>query len=262
MSDQSNQTSQPRWQGRNPDKDVLRAEIWTTLEAQEANIGSVWSHIPNFVGAEEAAARLAGLPIWQNAQVVKCNPDAPQIPLRLRTLQEGKLLYVPIPELMQEYPFVLLDPNDLTQRNIPFETVAPIAGAVEHGIKVRFEEMKPFDLVVVGCVAVTRDGGRTGKGGGFADLELGIFREVGLVTSDTPVITTVHDLQLVDNGRIVMMGHDTPLDWIITPEQVIETKTTYPDPTGVNWDAIQTDQWQNIPFLADLKEELNKKNNP
>ena len=36
-----------------------------------------------------------------------------------------------------------------------------------------------LDFVVVGCVAVTRAGGRTGKGGGFADLELGIFRELG-----------------------------------------------------------------------------------
>lgn len=255
----THQTQSSRWQGRSPEKDVLRSEVWTALEINRANVGEVWSHIPDFVGADRAAARLASLQIWTEARVVKCNPDAPQIPIRLRALQEGKLLYAPIPELMQEYPFVLLDPEDLTRRGIPFEEVAPIWGAVEHGIKVRFDEMKPFDLVVVGCVAVTPNGGRTGKGGGFADLELGIFREVSLITPDTPVITTVHPLQIVADERIVMQGHDTPLDWIITPDEAIETHTTYPDPTGVNWEAIQPDQWQDIPFLAELRKKLTGK---
>lgn len=256
MSNDNAQHDQERWKGRNPEKDVLRSEVWSGLESHHVNVGPVWSHIPDFVGAYDAAMRLAELPIWKNARVVKCNPDAPQIPVRLRALEEGKLLYTPIPELMQEYPFVLLDPEDLTRRGIPFSEVAPIAGAVEHGIKVRFEQMKPFDIVLVGCVAVTRSGGRTGKGGGFADLELGIFREVGLVTPDTPIVTTVHSLQVVSDDRIVMQGHDTPLDWIITPTEVIETRTQYPDPKGVDWDFIQPDQWANIPFLASLRDKL------
>lgn len=248
-----------RWKGRNPDKDMLRADVWGLLESQGAGVGSVWSRIPNFRGAEEAAQRLAQLPVWRNAKIVKCNPDAPQIPVRLRALQEGKLLYTPIPELKQEYPFVLLDPEDLLRRGINFEEVAPIDGAVKHGVKVYFEEMMPFDLALVGCVAVTRQGGRTGKGGGFADLELGIFREIGLVTPDTPIATTVHSLQVVEDGRIVMQAHDTPLDWIITPNEVIETNTSYPDPGGVNWEAIQSDQWDSIPFLLTLREKLSRR---
>lgn len=259
MSRDQSRDEKERWKGRNPEKDALRSEIWSLLERQGAGIGSVWSRIPDFRGAEEAAQRLAQLPIWQNAKVVKCNPDAPQIPVRLRALQEGKLLYAPIPELKQEYPFVLLDPENLRQRGISFEEVAPIDGAVKHGIKVYFEEMMPFDLVLVGCVAVTRQGGRTGKGGGFADLELGIFREIGLVTPDTPIATTVHSLQLVENERIIMQAHDTPLDWIITPDEVIETNTSYPDPGGVNWEVIQPDQWENIPFLLALREKLSSR---
>ncbi len=256
MNSNRDTSQHARWQGRNAEKDALRAEVWSALERHGASAGSVWSRIPNFIGADAAAARLAGLPIWQRARVVKCNPDAPQIPVRLRALQDGKLLYTPVPELAQEYPFILLDPADLRRRGIAFEAVAPIAGAVEHGIKVRFEDMQPFDLVVVGCVAVTRSGGRTGKGGGFADLELGIFREMGLIAPHTPVVTTVHPLQVIEDERIVMQAHDTPLDWIITPDEVIETRTTYPQPAGVNWDAVQPDQWHHIPFLADLKARL------
>ena len=35
---------------------------------------------------------------------------------------------------------------------------------------------------------------------GFADLELGLLRQMGLVQADTPIVTTVHPLQIVDNG--------------------------------------------------------------
>jgi 5-formyltetrahydrofolate cyclo-ligase len=77
--------------------------------------------------------------------------------------------------------------------------------------------------VVVGCVGVTRSGGRTGKGGGFADLELGIFRELGKVPRETPIVTTVHLSQVVEDDRIVMMPHDSALHWIITEWEVIET---------------------------------------
>ena len=53
---------------------------------------------------------------------------------------------------------------------------------MQHGEPIAFEDMPALDFCVVGCVAVTRRGGRTGKGAGFADLEQGIFRELGKVT--------------------------------------------------------------------------------
>ncbi|MFW5940507.1 MAG: 5-formyltetrahydrofolate cyclo-ligase [Chloroflexota bacterium] len=245
-----------RWEGRHEKKDVLRSDVWSQLEEHGVAVGPVWSRIPNFVGADEAASRLAELPFWQSAKVVKSNPDPPQIPVRLRALQEGKLVYTPVPELVAEFPFVLLDPDDLKRRGIPFEEAAPSEGAIKHGKKVQFQEMMPLDLVVVGCVAVTRAGGRTGKGGGFADLELGIFRELELVGEDTPIVTTVHTIQVVEDDRLIMVDHDTPLDWIITPDEVIETKTRYERPQTMDWDRVQPDQFSNIPFLGDLRDEL------
>jgi 5-formyltetrahydrofolate cyclo-ligase len=247
---------QGRWRGRNMDKDVLRKEIWSYLEAHNIAIDSPFSRIPNFLGAEMAAERLSRLPIWKNARVVKCNPDPPQIPVRLRALQDGKLLYAPVPELVKDFPFVELDPLDLQRRDIPFENVAPSEGFLQYGRRVNFNEMQPFDLVIVGCVAVTRKGGRTGKGGGFADLELGIFREMGLIAKTTPIVTTVHSSQVVDNDRISMVEHDSALDWIITPDEVIETSTLYPQPSGVYWEMIQPDQYRDIPFLVSLRDNL------
>jgi 5-formyltetrahydrofolate cyclo-ligase len=173
-------------------------------------------------------------------------------------LQEGKLLYMPIPELKDDYPFVLLDPAVLGERGIAFDDASTVRGGVAHGRKVRLEDMLPLDLVVTGCVAVTRTGARIGKGGGFADLELGMLRELGLVKPQTPVITTVHAAQVVDDARIPMMPHDSPLHWIITPDEVIETHTPFTPPQGIYWEAVQPDQFKDIPFLADLREKLTK----
>ena len=158
--------------------------------------------------------------------------------------------------MVKDYPFIELDPNKLQKNNVSFEEVAPIKGAMEYGRKVGFQEMKPFDLAVVGCVAVSCNGGRCGKGGGFADLEMGIFREMGLVNADTPIVTTIHTLQVKEDERVIMDAHDTPLDWIITPDEVIETQTMIAQPEGVNWDTIQSDQYENIPFLLSLKSTL------
>ena len=113
-----------------------------------------------------------------------------------------------------------------------------------------------MDLVIVGCVGVTRSGGRTGKGGGFADLELGIFRELGTVGPHTPIVTTVHSSQVVPDEQIVMLGHDSALDYIATETELIETRTPFPQPQGVAWDQVQPDQMSGIPFLAALRTEL------
>ena len=116
--------------------------------------------------------------------------------------------------------------------------------------------MEKLDFVVVGCVAVTRAGGRTGKGGGFADLELGIFRELGKIGPETPIATTVHSSQVVDDRRLPMMGHDSALNFIATERELIDTRTPYGQPTGVDWDRVQPDQYDNIPFLRELKDRM------
>lgn len=246
------------WSGQHRDKDILRAEIWSLLKRQAVSLREPFGHIPGFVGADQAAERLAALPIWQRAQVVKCNPDTPQVPVRLRALEDGKRLYMAVPRLTRVRCFVELTAEDLCQRNVSFEAAAVAQGALMHGRLVTFEEMLRIDLVVTGCVAVTRNGGRTGKGAGFADLELGMLREFGLVQPDTPIVTTVHPLQIVNNSRLPMQPHDSALDWIVTPREAIETHTPYPQPTGLNWEAVRPEQFETIPVLQRLRDQLER----
>ena len=249
-------TVNTNWSGYHPDKDNLRAEIWSLLKQEGVAIRDPFGHIPNFVGSEKAAERLAALPIWQGAKAIKCNPDSPQVPVRLRALQDGKRLYMAVPRLTNTRCFVELTAEDLQQRNIPLEEAAIARKALNYGRLVSFEEMQAIDLVVVGCVAVTRNGGRTGKGAGFADLELAMLKEFGLVQSDTPIVTTVHPLQIVEEECLPMQAHDWALNWIITSEEVIETNTTYPRPTGLDWDTIRPEQYKKIPILRKLREQI------
>jgi 5-formyltetrahydrofolate cyclo-ligase len=246
----------PRWAGRSPAKDVIRADVWQRLQAEGVGIGPVVSMIPNFVGADVAAWRLAQHPCWAKARTVKTNPDHAQTPIRIRALYEGRIVYTPVPYLTQEFPYLRLDPARLQDEGISFELAATPQGFMAHGERLEFEEIEPLDFCVVGSVAVSRAGGRTGKGAGFADLETGIFRALGLVTDRTPMATTVHSLQLVPDEAVVIERHDTPLDVIATESELIETSSTLPRPLGVDWPRVRPDQFETIPFLSRLRDRM------
>lgn len=248
-----------RWTGRHPDKDALRQEVWSGLARAGVNVGPVWSAIPNFVGADMAAKRLSELPAWKLAAVVKCNPDPPQIPVRLRALYDGKTVYAPVPELSTGTPFVKLDPVRLKAEGIQFELAAVSQGFLRHGEPVEFEDMPYLPFCVVGCVAVSRAGGRTGKGAGFADLELGIFRELGKVDAATVIATTVHASQIVPEHRVPMQAHDSALHAIATDAELIEIGGVPRQPAGVDWDQVRPDQFASIPFLAALRSRLERR---
>jgi 5-formyltetrahydrofolate cyclo-ligase len=245
-----------RWAGRNSAKAVVRERVWNGLVDAGVNVGPAFDRIPNFVGADQAAKRLSDLDEWRRARIVKCNPDPPQIPVRLRALYDGKLLFSPVPYLTKGFPYLRIDPDKLAARGVDFETAATAQGFMEHGEPIGFEDMPKLDFCVVGCVAVTRLGGRTGKGAGFADLEQGVFRELKLVTPATPIATTVHSSQVVADSDVVMESHDSALHFIATELELIATQTPYPQPEGVAWDKIRPDQFADIPFLRALRRSI------
>ncbi len=245
-----------RWAGRNGVKDLVRRDIWQALVEAGVNVGPSVDRIPNFVGADAAAWRLSELEAWKRAAVVKCNPDPPQIPVRLRALYDGKLLFAPVPYLTKGFPYLRIDPDKLAAKGIDFETAATAQGFLAHGEPVGFEDMPRLDFCVVGCVAVSRRGGRTGKGAGFADLEHGIFRELGLTDSNTPIATTVHSLQVVEDARIAIEPHDNALNFIATEGELISTGARQAPTGGVDWPRVRADQFADIPFLAELRAKL------
>jgi 5-formyltetrahydrofolate cyclo-ligase len=231
----------------------LRRQVWAALKATKAaRFPGADGRIPNFVGAEQAADRLGDCAEWRRAQTVKSNPDSPQLPVRQRALQDGKLLYMAVPRLASERPFLALDPAALT---VPARQAVSIGGAAKHGRQLDVADMRPIDLVVTGCVAVSGDGARLGKGGGYSDLEYALAGAAGLIGPSTVVATTVHDRQVVEDGLIPQTGHDFRLDLIVTPTQVVHCsrrpgRRRHP---GIRWDELTDEKIAAIPWLARLR---------
>ena len=234
------------------DKMAVREGVWAPLERSGAvGTKNVHDKIPDFQGAETAAQHLFELEIWRKARVVKSNPDRPQRPIRRRALEEGKVLYMAVPRLRTRQCFIQLDPAVLGTSPGRAST---IAGAFQHGRLVSLEEMPPVDLVVSGSVAVNRRGTRVGKGGGFADLEYALAATAGIIRRDTPVITTVHRSQVLEE-ELPSTLHDVCLDYVITPEETIRCTGNSPRPEGIYWEELEEAKIAQIPVLQKLRSE-------
>jgi 5-formyltetrahydrofolate cyclo-ligase len=223
--------------------------IWRAMEVRGvARFPGTKGRIPNFVGAERAALHLESVRAWRQARVVKINPDAPQLPVRRMALRQGKTVYMAVPRLRTLECFLELDPTRLGKRAIQ---AASIKGAERLGRPVTLDEMPSIDLIVCGSVAVNGKGARVGKGGGFSDLEYGLLAETGKVGSRTPIVTTVHGVQIVPQA-LEMLDHDIPVDVIVTPEGPMELSPTYPRPRGIYPEALTPEKIAEVPVLQGL----------
>ncbi len=227
-------------------KEEIRRFIWDLLEEKGVALFPLPPHgrIPNFIGANIAAEKLEELSIWRKARVIKSNPDSPQKWIREKALKHGKTVYMAVPKLREEKCFIELKPKRL----LNLSQAATIRGAFQQGIPVYPDEIDHVDLVIMGSVAVNKRGAKIGKGGGFSDLEYAIGREYGFVTEETPVITTVHPLQILDE-ELPMENHDVPVDYIITRNEVIYVDPkVYSKPKGIKW-SILGRKLEEIPIL-------------
>ena len=180
-------------------KQAIREKVWARLAREGAAPPDVYGYIPDFVGAEQAAARLAELDAWRQAHVIKANPDRAQLPVRIRALQEGKLLYMAVPRL------------------------ATLS------------------------VAVNQQGVRVGKGAGYSDIEVALLTEAELIGPETTIVTTVHQLQVIDD-ELPDTEHDFGVDVIVTPIATIMCKPTR-RLTEVIPDHLDSSMAKNIPSL-------------
>jgi 5-formyltetrahydrofolate cyclo-ligase len=231
-------------------KSEIREKIWEILEKERvALFPGARGRIPNFKGAEIAARLLWTLPEWQRAKSIKANPDSPQRPVRHLALSSGKTIYMAVPRLREKKCFIKLDPSKIPPQK--FHEASSIKGAFRYGIPVHPEEISQIDLIVAGSVAVNRRGSRTGKGGGYSDLEYAIGRELGFVKEDVIIVTTVHVLQVV-NENLPVTDHDFRIDFIVTPDEIIPTHREGGRPRGIIKKHLTDDKISEIPILREL----------
>src|SRR5688572_31102234 len=227
-------------------KDQIREAIWTTLQKERvARFPGAVGRIPNFIGAEACAKLLAETPYWKAARFLKVNPDSPQRAIRQRALTDGKVIYMAVPRLRSEKPFIELDPKKL--KCSPY-AASSIKGASRYGRPVTLDQVRRIDLVVCGSVAVNRQGARVGKGGSYSDLEFALLAQEKKIGRKTPIVTSVHPLQIVAE-EIPMIEHDIPLSVIVTPTEVIEVGAQWPRPKGIYWKMLRPEKIDEIPVL-------------
>jgi len=200
-------------------KEEIRMRVWQLME--ETGVATfpkpILHRIPNFVGAEKAAQNLRSLREYNEAKVVFCNPDSPQRPVREMALRDGKKVVMATPKLRQG--FLLLDPKSIPSNRI--SEASAIHGAFKHGHPIEPNKVK-VDLFIAGAVAVSSGGGRLGKGTGYSDQEYSILKSASSLTAHTPVVTTVHDIQIVE--KIPREEWDISVNIVVTPTQIIRTK--------------------------------------
>src|ERR1700746_687223 len=129
-------------------KEEIRGKIGSRLQQKKVSrFPGAKGRIPNFIGAEACAQIVSQIQFWQKAKVLKVNPDSPQRAIRQKALEEGKVIYMAVPRLRSDNPFIELDPKRL---KCSAHVASSIKGAAKFGRPVNLKEVRKIDLIVCG----------------------------------------------------------------------------------------------------------------
>ncbi|KAB0794922.1 hypothetical protein PPYR_11761 [Photinus pyralis] len=240
-------------------KHSIRTRVWQHFERN--GISSfprpVYGRIPNFKGCEDAAAKLSSIDAYNNCKNIEVNPDKPQEGARVLALENNKNLYVPVPRLKEGLLKHISLPKD---SNVRLKQLVSRKGIEENGTIISIEDEVHIDFLVLGSVAVSKQGYRIGKGRGYADLEYAILREMGALDENTVIVTNVHDSQVFDTlPNELFQAYDVPVDYILTPTEVIEVASRLQRPPGIIWKLLSQRRVNLMPVLQQLKERHDRK---
>jgi len=263
MEAEKQQGGEPQENGKAKEmtKRLIRVQTWRKFSEHKCAAPplDVFNKIPNFKGAEEAAKLLSELEEFKKAKNIKVNMDRAQEPVKLEVLNSGKNLYVP-PGRDAEIPSLF------TQVTCPADTdikdqkkIVRLQGESDTRKEIGIDTDIKLDLLVVGSCAVSKLGQRIGKGNGYVDLDVGLLLQLGVITKDTVIITTVHEVQVYDDlPEELFKKYDLPLDIIVTPTEVIRIEKRLPRPDGLDWSLLSQRRVNLIPALSALKEREEK----
>lgn len=122
------------------------------------------------------------------------NVDRSQEPVKYQVVSKKKILYVPAARDSSALFAKINVPEDADETVL--KKVFRINTLTEFGSDIEASTDMKLDMLVIGSVAVSKDGYRIGRGNGYVDLDFGILVQLGVVTDKTIIVTTVHDLQV------------------------------------------------------------------
>jgi len=237
-------------------KDYIRSRVWSELRRYakpDSRFHFNFSEfIPDFEGSEACVEKIRGLEEYRRAGVVFITPDNCLVLLRMWAIKDLKKVVMPTYGIRRG--FVLLSRELVPEGKEDF--AATLDGAELFGRRITLRDVMGLgrvDLIVTGASVVDTRGVRYGKGHGYFDLEWAMLREIGVVDDDTPVITVVHDVQLVEES-IEVSPYDTVTDIIVTPTRIIYTGRPVAKPRGIIWEKLPREMVEEIPPLRELRE--------
>jgi 5-formyltetrahydrofolate cyclo-ligase len=192
-------------------KQSMRKMIWNEMITQGISGSDFYGRIPDFKGSKQAAELLRKTSEWKKSFTIFVSPDTAQKKVRENCLIDGKTLIMATPKLLNGY--IIINPKSVEGCE---KEAATIKGAFDCGITL--ESFPVVDMVVEGSVAVDISGGRLGKGGGYGDMEISHLIEMGAIQINTPIVSTVHDIQIIEN--VPNESHDQKINMIVTPQNV------------------------------------------
>lgn len=207
--------------------------------------------IPDYRGSTKCADRIRELDIYKKSSFIMITPDNNLEKLREYCVKDGKTYVMPTYGIVRGFV-------KLSRKEVPVgmeEFSSTLDGAERYGISVTLRDIQKIgkvDFMVTGASAVNIEGVRYGKGHGYFDLEWAMFREIGVVCEETPVIAVVHDCQVTER-KFLITPYDTIVDLIVTPTRVIKIDRKYKKPVGIVWEKLRKDMLKDIPPLRELK---------
>ena len=185
---------------KDEEKQALRAAI-RQLSAQLS---------PRYRAAADRAiaAHLLALPEYREAGTVFCfvgvGREIDTRPILERTLADGKRLCVPL--CTAEGAMELRAVEDLKQLSPgAYGILEPPAGSP-------VIPLDQADLAVIPCLTCSRDGRRLGRGGGYYDRFLALYRGAAVLLCRERVL----------RAEIPMDLHDCPVPWVVTEAGLFE----------------------------------------
>lgn len=243
-------------------KRSIRLDTWQKIKDQKLSPlrrFSVFNKIPNYVGADKAAELLAETEEFQKAKTVKVNIDLAQEPVKVEVIKARKTLFVPPAQKSSNVYAKIKNCNPDEVDLATQKKIIKLQGEEDTFEEIDINGIQQLDMIVVGSCAVSRQGHRIGKGNGYVDLDIGILTYLGVITKDTLIVTTVHDVQVYDTlPENLFQSYDLPLDLIVTPTEVIRVSKRLPRPKGIEWKLLSSRRLEIVPVLKCIKEREEK----
>ncbi|KAH6657886.1 5-formyltetrahydrofolate cyclo-ligase [Truncatella angustata] len=247
-------------------KSAVRSRVWTgLLEVALADSRFHYDfgeYITDFAGSSEVTSRLASLPVYQASATLFVTPDNCLEELRRRALLGGKRVLITTYGIRRG--FWLLDPAAIRDRwqgklggGDGWAWYASTLDGMERvGRQVSLSDLiregVQIPVMITGTGAINTRGIRFGKGHGYFDLEWGMLYSIGVITTQTVVVSVVHDCQLLEEDLRPDV-FDTVCDYVITPSRVVEVKEAQKPTCGILYDRLQPGMLKAIPPLTELK---------